>query len=80
MDQMQELFGNDYNIEKRYAFLEIDRQEAKANNLRDYTRFLKYYEKAESMYQDQQKNNDTDEEMLLLENVYAQLVEGGWLE
>lgn len=80
VDQMQELFGDDYNIEKRYAFLEIDRQEAKANNLRDYTRFLKYYEKADSMYQDQQKNNDTDEEMLLLENVYAQLVEGGWLE
>ena len=31
------------------------------------------------MYQEQLKNNDTDEEMQLLQNVYQQVAAGGWL-
>lgn len=72
-------YGDDYNIEKRFAFLEIDRQEMKANEERDYSAFLGYYEKAEKMYYDQLKNNDSDEEMQLLENVYQQVENGGWV-
>ena len=72
-------YGDDYNIEKRFAFLEIDQQEMKANEERDYSAFLEYYEKAEKMYYDQLKNNDSDEEMQLLENVYQQVENGGWI-
>ena len=72
-------YGDDYNIEKRFAFLEIDQQEMKANEERDYSAFLEYYEKAEKMYYDQLKNNDSDEEMQLLENVYQQVENGGWV-
>ena len=46
---MKEQFGDDYNIEKRAAFLEIDKQEQKANKNRDYTAFAEYYEKAEKI-------------------------------
>ena len=45
LDTMKEQFGDDYNIEKRAAFLEIDKQEQKANKNRDYTAFAEYYEK-----------------------------------
>lgn len=79
LTQMTELYGDDYNIEKRFAFLEIDKQEQKGNNFRDYSAFEKYYERAEKLYYAQLKNNDTDSEMQLLENVYQQVRRGGWL-
>ncbi len=80
LDQMESLYGDDYNIEKRRAFLEIDRQELKKNEDRDYTEFASLYQKAVQMYYEQLENNDTDAEMQLLENVYQQVVNGGWLE
>lgn len=80
VDTMLERFGEDYNIYMRYAFLEIDAQERLENLSRDYTQFAQYYEKALQLYNDQLQDNDQDSEMLLLENVYTQVVEGGWLE
>ena len=79
LTQMIELYGDDYNIEKRLAFLEIDKQEQKGNDFRDYSAFEKYYERAEKLYYAQLKSNDTDSEMQLLENVYQQVRSGGWL-
>ena len=79
LDQMVKKFGEDYNIYKRLAFLEIDYQETKSNAQRNYQTFAEYYQKAEKMYQEQLKNNDTDEEMQLLQNVYQQVAAGGWL-
>lgn len=79
LNQMKELYGDDYNIEKRFAFLEIDKQEQKANSNRDYSAFASYYERARTMYYEQMKNNDTDAEMQLLDNVYQQAVNGGWI-
>ena len=79
VDKMRELYGEDYNIYKRYAFLEIDAQELLDNSARDYTRFAEYYEKAERMYEDQKKDNNEDAEMNLLIDVYTQISEGGWL-
>ena len=38
-----------YNIYKRLAFLEIDKQEQKQNRQRDYRSFEEYYEKAKSV-------------------------------
>lgn len=79
LETMIRLYGEDYNIYKRCAFLEIDKQEMKDNIARDYTAFVNYYKKADTLYQEQLKNNDTDAEMQLLDNVYQQVREGGWL-
>lgn len=76
---MTRLYGEDYNIYKHYAFLEVDRQERKGNTARDYKAFAGYYEKAEQLYYAQLAGNDTDAEMQLLEQVYAQVKSGGWL-
>lgn len=80
VDQMLESYGDDYRIYMRYAFLEIDAQELKANVQRDYTKFAEYYEKAEQLYEEQVNNNNSDAQMQLLEDVYGQVREGGWLE
>lgn len=74
--EMQEKFGDDYNIFKRYAFLEIDRQELLSNQVRDYQLFQQYYEKAEELYKEETAE---DTEMLLLDDLYRQVKEGGWL-
>lgn len=76
---MVKLYGEDYNIYMRYAFLEVDRQELKENYLRDYSAFAGYYKKAEEMYYAQLEGNNTDAQMQLLENVYSQVRAGGWL-
>ena len=76
---MAEKYGEDYNLYKRYAFLEIDIQERKANENRDYQSFADYYQKAEELYYKQLKDKNTDPEMGLLENVYQQILAGGWL-
>lgn len=79
LNQMAQQFGEDYNIYKRLAFLEIDKQEQKSNRQRDYSAFAGYYQKASEMYQEQLENHDTDAEMQLLDNVYQQVLAGGWL-
>lgn len=79
LDQMIQKFGEDYNIYKRLAFLEVDLQEEKANSRRDYQAFAGYYQKAKKMYQEQLKGNHTDEEMQLLDHVYQQVLAGGGL-
>ena len=80
VDQMLETYGEDYRIYMRYAFLEIDTHELKENAQRDYSQFAEYYEKAEELYHEQVKDNNTDAQMQLLEDVYGQVKEGGWLE
>lgn len=80
LNEMEDRYGDDYNIEKRFAYLEIDYQERKDNRNRDYSKFAAYYDKAEKMYYDQLKNNQTDTEMQLLEHIYQQVRSGGWLE
>ena len=73
---MQSKFGDDYNIFKRYAFLEIDRQELLANRSRDYAMFEEYYDKAMELYDEE---SGEDMEMELLMNIYEQVKAGGWL-
>ena len=80
LNEMKDQYGDDYNIEKRFAYLEIDYQERKENRNRDYSKFAAYYDKAEKMYYDQLKNNQTDTEMQFLKNIYQQVRNGGWLE
>lgn len=79
LTQMLSKYGADYNIYKRLAFLEIDKQELLSNYNRDYSQFVGYYEMAVQMYDEQLQNNKTDLEMDLLMDVYQQVKAGGWL-
>lgn len=78
LQKMTDIFGENYNIYKRYAFLEVDLQELKTNEERDYRSFAVYYQKACDLYYKQLKDNNTDVEMQLLDNVYQQIIAGGW--
>lgn len=73
---MEESYGEDYNVYKRYAFLEIDRQKLLKNDARDYKKFNEFYEQAMELYEDEEEK---DMEMDLLEQLYAQAKKGGWL-
>lgn len=73
---MEESYGEDYNVYKRYAFLEIDRQKLLKNDARDYKKFKEFYEQAMELYEDEKEK---DMEMDLLEQLYAQAKKGGWL-
>lgn len=77
LSYMKKIYGDDYNINKRYAFLEIDLQKEKSNEERDYASFYTYYKEAKKLYEKEEKN---DSEMQLLDDVYHQAQEGGWLE
>ena len=73
---MEESYGEDYNVYKRYAFLEIDRQKLLKNDARNYKKFKEFYEQAMELYEDEEEK---DMEMDLLEQLYAQAKKGGWL-
>ena len=77
---MLEKYGEDYRTYKRLAFLEIDKQSVKENRSRDYAQFLAYYQKAKELFADSGARQDSDMEMQLLEQAYAQLKEGNWLD
>lgn len=79
LKKMESLYGDDYNIQKRYAFLEISRQAAKPQSSRNYRAFESHYNKALNQYNAGVKGKKTDQEMLLLEDTYRQLQTGGWL-
>ena len=73
------IYGEDYRIYKRLAFLELDIQAAKDNSDRDYTGFLEYYNAAVRLFSSSNVHSDSDMEMSLLEQTYEQLKEGNWL-
>ncbi len=79
LDQMLAQFGEDYNIYKRYAFLERNRQALLENAERSYAQFAVYYQQALALYEASLEGNNTDPEMELLQSDYNTLVEGGWL-
>ena len=78
LDEMIHRFGEDYNIFKRLAFLEIERQELLPIEDRDYFQFIEYFYQAQSMYEVQREGTDTNPEMMILENIYQQVIGGGW--
>ena len=80
LSMMAEQFGNNYIIYMRRAFMEIDMQELKNMDQRDYTEFLHYYQIATALYEEQLRGNDTDFEMAELEIAYWQLQAGGWFD
>ena len=78
--KMAEAYPERYVTWMRMAFLEIDRQKQLDGEERDYQAFAEYYERAKKLAAEQLKNNRTDAELLLLDNAYQQVLEGGWLE
>ncbi len=78
-DKMITAYPEMYQSYMRRAFVEIDVQNEKANQNRDYSEFDEFYSRAEELYDKQKSGNETDSEMLLLENTHDQVVAGGWL-
>ena len=73
---MEESYGEDYNVYKRYAFLEIDRQKLLKNDARNYKKFKEFMSRRWNCMEDEAEK---DMEMDLLEQLYAQAKKGGWL-
>ena len=73
---MAEQYPDSYISYKRLAYLEAEEQQVKENRERDYSRMKEYYDRAKELYGDQ----DTDQEMQMLDNLIQDLVDGNWLQ
>jgi len=78
--KMCERYPNNYISYMRRALVEVEIQNALPEKNREYALFLTYYKKADELYGKIDGNRNVDSEMLLLQNVYAQLKNGGWTE
>lgn len=78
LDSVKEEFAENYALYKRYAYLEAEIQNSNPVISRDYTQFADYYMKAKTLYE--YESNKTDTEMLLLEQMYNDVVASGWIE
>ena len=78
--KMQNRYPAHYVTYVRLAFLEVEKQNRKPNEERTYTDFNAYYQSAKEHYEQQMSGNVTDAEMLLLNNTWQQVADGGWLE
>lgn len=78
--EMQNRYPSHYLTYVRLAYLEVEKQNQKSNSDRDYAAFDAYYKKAKEYYEQQVSGNVTDAEMLLLNNTWQQVADGGWLE
>ncbi len=77
---IQSAYGSDYRWYKRYAFLEIAKQELLSNSKRNYSSFAQYYNEANSLYNTYINNGGTtDNEMGVLTTQYEDVKSGGWL-
>lgn len=79
---LKELINSDasnYVYHKRLAVLEADIQGTKPNEERDYKQFVQYYNTTMNLY-GKAKLNTNDVEIQWLQQMYEQLVAGGWLE
>lgn len=72
---MAESYPERYEVYKRLAYLEADRQQAKENADRDYQQMLVYYEQAKEKYSDEKQ----DMEMDMLDVMMQEIRDGGWL-
>lgn len=75
---MLTLYGEDYRIYKRLAFLEVDIQNDLENSQRDYGRFLDYYNQTMTLFEASNVRKDSDMEIQMLEQIYMQLESGNW--
>ncbi len=73
--EMAASYPKRYEVYKRLACLEADRQQEKENIDRDYRQMLAYYEQALERYTEE----ETDAEMEMLEIMMQEVRDGGWL-
>lgn len=73
--EMAESYPDRYEVYKRLAYLEADRQQEKENIDRDYQQMLVYYEQAVERY----SGKEQDMEMEMLEIMMQEITDGGWL-
>lgn len=72
---MGESYPERYEVYKRLAFLEADRQQVKDNIDRDYKKMQEYYETAKEKY----AGKERDMEMEMLDAMMQDIKDGGWL-
>lgn len=72
---MAESYPQRYEVYKRLAFLEADRQQEKENEDRDYTQVATYYEQAKELY----SGKEQDQEMDMLDVMMQEIRDGGWM-
>ena len=77
---MRDKYPANYVTYVRLAYLEVEKQNQKANEEREYKVFEEYYQQAKEYYEQQMSGNVTDAEMQLLDSTWQQVVAGGWLE
>ena len=78
-DKMKKEYTEHYVTYIRLAFAELEVVNALAEDDRDYSDFVRYYEEAQKRYKQQSSGNVTNAELLLLENAYQQLIDGNWI-
>ena len=72
--QMSQSYPQRYEVYKRLALLEADKQQMKENEERDYGQMSVYYERAKELY----SGKEQDMEMDMLDNMMQDLEAGGW--
>lgn len=72
---MAESYPERYEVYKRLAYLEADRQQTKENEDRTYQQMLVYYEQAKERYSGEAQ----DAEMDMLDVMMQEIRDGGWL-
>lgn len=77
LNSVEEQFKENYAFYKRFAYLEAEIQNSKIVSERSYTKFAEYYKQAKELYS--YNANQTDTEMMLLEKMYKDVVDNGWI-
>lgn len=77
-EEMVSRYPKDYRGYQLSAFLELEKQQNKPDQEKDYSRFLDFLEEARKLYRTQKNQNDR--EMELLEQLYRDLLTGGWIK
>ncbi len=80
LNNMEDLFPNDYRVPMRQAYLEADRQSGIQNENRDYEQTKQYYDSAVSLYNENAKPGETDPEMQQLDSIMEQLRANKWID
>ena len=80
LNQMSDIFPNEYRVPMRRAYLEADRQSKIANEDRDYAPTKEYYDAATALYRENVRPGESDPEMQQLDLLIEQLRSNGWID
>lgn len=79
LNQMSDIFPNDFRVPMRQAYLEADRQAKIKNENRDYTLTKQYYDSAVKLYNENVRPGESDPEMQQLDLLIEQLRNNKWI-